>query len=400
MRIALVAQEYPPETAKGGIGVQAHLKAHGLAARGHDVQVISRAPDGVRSERMDGPVRLLRIPGFEKRMPVYTEVADWITYSAEVCAAVHALHAEKPLDLVEFPEWAAEGYVYLSNRSGWDQVPAVVHIHGPLAMFARTIGWPDPASAFFRIGSAMEAACLRLADAVYSSSAYSAGWCAREYGVDGAGIPVMHTGVDTKCFCPQPVPRDSRPTIVYTGKLVRNKGVLDLVAAACRLVPTWPDLRLLLVGRGEEGVIREIRALAAAEGCSGLLELPGFLPRENLPDLLSRGHVFAAPSPFEGGPGFMFLEAMACGLPVIACAGSGGAEMVLPEETGLLVPPGDPEALARALEKLLGDQDLREQMGRQARRHMMEQADSKKCLDRIEHFFISVAAKTASGGGG
>ncbi|MGH8019179.1 MAG: glycosyltransferase, partial [Opitutaceae bacterium] len=119
MRIALVSQEYPPETAKGGIGTQAHAKAHGLAARGHEVVVISRAPDGIRSERMDGAVRIVRIGGFEKRMPVHTEVTDWVTYSAAAAEALAQLHEEKPFDLAEFPEWAAEGCVHLLNRTAW-----------------------------------------------------------------------------------------------------------------------------------------------------------------------------------------------------------------------------------------------------------------------------------------
>src|ERR1043166_6960952 len=225
MRIALVAQEYPPETAKGGIGSQTYLKAHGLAALGHNVHVISRSLNGSTSSRMDGPVSVTRVPGVESRMPVYTETADWLTYSGQVAAAVAALHAQSPLDLVDFPEWGAEAYVHLLNRTEWNYVRTVIHLHGPLVMFGHKLGWPDMDSEFYRVGTAMEGTCLRLADAVFSSSHCSAEGCAREYGLNRQAIPVLHTGVDTKLFSPRATPKPERPTIVFAGKLVRNKGV-------------------------------------------------------------------------------------------------------------------------------------------------------------------------------
>ena len=79
MRIALVSQEYPPETAHGGIGSQTHLKAHGLAARGHDVHVISHSADAARHDYDDGRVRVTRIPGADGRLPIHTDVVRWLT---------------------------------------------------------------------------------------------------------------------------------------------------------------------------------------------------------------------------------------------------------------------------------------------------------------------------------
>src|SRR4029079_11622306 len=143
MRIAFVSQEYPPETAKGGIGSQTYLKAHGLASLGHEVHVISRSPTGHKTEQLDSNIRITRIPGFEARSQVHTEVADWISYSGEVAVAVAELHARTPLDLVEFPEWGCEAYLHLLNRTEWNYIPTAIQLHGPLVMFAHTMGWPD-----------------------------------------------------------------------------------------------------------------------------------------------------------------------------------------------------------------------------------------------------------------
>lgn len=386
-----MSQEYPPETAHGGIGTQTYLKAHGLAARGHELHVVSHSTDGRRHESRDGPVHVTRIPGPDARLPVHTEPVRWLGYSVEAAAAVADLHARAPLDVVDFPEWAGEGYVHLLNRTEWDRVPTVVHLHGPLVMFAHTMGWPATDSEFYRVGTAMEGACLRLADAVFSSSRCSADWCARHYGLDRERTPVLHTGVDTKLFRPAAGPRADRPTVVFVGKLARTKGVDVLVEAACQVARDHPGLRLKLLGRGEAALVRELRERAESGGCPDLLELPGFVHRQDLPKSLARAHVFAAPSVYEGGPGFVYLEAMACGLPVIACSGSGAAEVVRPGENGLLVPPGDVAALAAALDGLLADPAGREAMGRRARRYVEAEADSEVCTRPLEQFYAAVA---------
>ncbi len=388
MRIALVSQEYPPETAHGGIGSQTHAKAHGLAALGHEVHVVSHSTDQGRREYRDGAVFVTRIPGADGRIPIHTDPVRWLTYSVEVAAAVAALHARSPLDVVDFPEWAAEGYVHLLNRTDWSRVPTVVHLHGPLVMFAHALGWPGLDSELYRVGTAMEGACVRLADAVVSSSRCSAEWCARHYGIDAGAVPVLHTGIDTDLFRPGGA-KAERPTVVFVGKIARNKGADVLVEAAVRIARDVPDLRLEMLGRGDPEFVGSLRERAA--GCPDLLNLPGFVHRQDLPVRLSRAHVFAAPSVYEGGPGFVYLEAMACGIPVIACSGSGASEVIRPGENGVLVPPGDADALADALRGLLTNPSRREAMGAQARRYAETEADSRTCIRRLEAFYAGVA---------
>jgi glycosyltransferase involved in cell wall biosynthesis len=390
MRIALVSQEYPPETAKGGIGTQTHTKAHGLAALGHEVVVISRAPDGRATDQRDGAVRVIRVAGFEKHVPVYTEIADWITYSALVAAAVARVHAETPLDLVEFPEWAAEGFVHLINRTSWNHIPTVIHLHGPLAMFGYNMGWPPIDSEFFRTGTNLEATAVRLADAIVSSSRCSLLCVAEHYGRNIAGAPVLHTGVDTTRFTPGGRPKAARPTIIFAGKLAANKGVHTLLEAALALTAEFPDLHLRLLGRGDPNEVQALRARAAAAGRPHLLDLPGFVSHAQLPAAFQAAHVFAAPSSYEPGPGFVNLEAMACGLPVVTTTGSGSAEVVIHESTGLLVPPADAEALATALGRLLNSVEMRERLGRDARAWVEREAAQPACVARFEGFYRSV----------
>jgi len=390
MRIAFVSQEYPPDTAHGGIGTQTFAKAHGLAGLGHDVTVISHGTDGNRKEASDGAVHVIRVPGFDAHMLIQTEPVRWLTYSAIVAAEVAALHARRPLDVVDFPEWGCEAYVHLLNRTAWNPIPTVIHLHGPLIMFAHTMGWPEIDSEFYRTGTVMESTCLRLADLVISSSKCSADWCVRHYGLEPSQIPIWHSGVDTEHFRPQSVERATRPTIVFAGKITASKGVDSLLDAACLLVPRYPDLSLRLLGRGDDRFVEQLQSIARNQGCPDLLDIAGFVHRQDLPRELSRGHVFAAPSIYEGGPGFVYLEAMACGLPVIAAAESGVSEVVTDGENGLLVNSGDLESLVVALDSLLRDEARRLAMGNRARRYVEREASSNNAMQRLEtHYAVA-----------
>lgn len=391
LRIALVSQEYPPQTARGGIGSQTYLKAHGLAARGHQVVVVSQSTDDSRHEYFDGDVRVIRIPIFNGAAPMETEIAQWLTYSSQVAAELECLCQSTPPDVLDFPEWGCEGYVYLLNRTERNYIPAVVHLHGPLVMFAHTMQWPELDSEFYRTGMHMEHTCIRLADAVFSSSLCSARWCSEHYGIPRENIPVLHTGVDTKLFHPRAINGQARPTIIFVGKITRNKGVLILLEAVCHLIVQFPTLRLVIIGQGEREVLAELRAMARRNAVEDVLEMPGFVHRDALPNHLAQAHVFAAPSMYEGGPGLVYLEAMACGLPVVACRGSGASEVVENGQNGYLVPPQDVEALTGALRRLLADGQLREAMGTRARQSVLAEGDSRGCLDRLESFYRRVA---------
>ena len=394
MRVCLVSQAYPPETGGGGISTQTHAKAHGLASLGHEVHVISHSTDAERHKYWDEQVRVTRIPGFDAGLTIQTEPVRWLTYSTQVAVEVASLNAEHPLDVVDFPEYGAEGYVHSLNQVEWGHIPTVVHLHGPLVMLAHTVGWPEVDSDLYRVGTEMEGACVRKADAVFSSSACSADWCARYYGLEAGDVPIIHTGVDTELFRPLDVPKDEGPTVVFVGKLVANKGVGDLVNACTRLAGEFPGLRVRMIAGRDDAAENWLREQADGAGCAGLLEFAGFVDQAELPMHLLRAHVFAAPSHYEGGPGFVYLEAMGCGLPVVACSGSGASEAVLHGETGLLVPPGDTDALAGALRQLLADVAAREAMGRRGREHVVRHASRPKCLRRLEAFYVELTNRS------
>jgi D-inositol-3-phosphate glycosyltransferase len=155
----------------------------------------------------------------------------------------------------------------------------------------------------------------------------------------GAGeVRVIPSGVDLPVRVgDEAVP----PEVLYAGRLSPEKGVLELVEAATHL-------NLVVAG---DGPLR-----------SRVPGAQGFVPHDELQRLYARAAVVACPSRREGF-GVACLEAMAHGRPVVATAVGGLRDLVVDGETGLLVPPRDPKSLRSALERLLGDQELRHLLG-------------------------------------
>src|SRR5262249_14283225 len=152
-----VSHEYPPETADGGIGTQTWNKAHGLTALGHNVEVVSCAggptSQAVRTSDESGiKVHRLRPPGEHPSypLPVIDQAAYLIGYSWAVLRTLHRLNEEHTFDLVNFPEYGADGFAFQLNRSVSNWVPVIVQLHAPLAMLAERMGWPDKESNFYR----------------------------------------------------------------------------------------------------------------------------------------------------------------------------------------------------------------------------------------------------------
>jgi hypothetical protein len=112
MRICLVSQEYPPETAWGGVGTQSWVKARALARLGHEVHVLTCSADGqpdLRTEIHDGvTVHRIHPPGYE--FPIYGKPLWLLGYTWGVVTALHALMEQHRFDVLDFPEFGGEGF--------------------------------------------------------------------------------------------------------------------------------------------------------------------------------------------------------------------------------------------------------------------------------------------------
>jgi glycosyltransferase involved in cell wall biosynthesis len=182
--------------------------------------------------------------------------------------------------------------------------------------------------------------------------------------------------------------------IAYVGRLHAEKGVGALIGAFHALLQTEPTARLLLAGDGPQR-----RALERTVDTLRLRPFVRFLGSVPSPwPLLAGADVFALPSLWEGMPNAL-LEAMAAGLPVVATAVGAVPEMVADGREGLLVPPGDPAALARALLELAGSRARRAEMGRRSRARVEAAYRIEDTVAGIERLYDEVLVETAGGRG-
>ncbi|MFD7881703.1 glycosyltransferase family 4 protein [Streptomyces bauhiniae] len=196
-------------------------------------------------------------------------------------------------------------------------------------------------------------------------------------------------GVDTDRFTPgAPASQRSR-TVVYVGRMDRSsawKGVDVLVRAFARLAADVPEARLRLVGDGD--ALPGLRALAAELGVAERLETPGALSGDALTDAVCTAAVLALPSLTEAESfGMALVEGMACATPVVGSAVGGIPHVIADGETGVLVPPGDPEALAVACTELLTDGELADRLGAAGRRTAEERYAWPHLTDRYLELF-------------
>jgi glycosyltransferase involved in cell wall biosynthesis len=197
---------------------------------------------------------------------------------------------------------------------------------------------------------------------------------------------IIPYGIDTKVFSPRPMPPPTAPpTIIFMGPIAHRKGIITLIHAFARVKQRLPQALLRIAGTGEE--FDEMSATIDRSGLRANVEVVGSIPRAEVPEYLTSGHLFAQPS--VGEPyGMGAVEAMAVGRPIVATAAGGYLDTV-DERGGRLVPVNDVNRLADALLEVLTEPGLALEMGtyngEKAKRY-----DWTRVIDEIEELYRSV----------
>lgn len=221
--------------------------------------------------------------------------------------------------------------------------------------------------------SRLERRNARNADAVLTTSAYCRDAIRRHYGVPGRRVRCVPEGIDLARWrrIAEAEPRSSDgATILCVAHQYPRKHVADLLRALPIVRRAVPHACAVIVGDGPEHA--NLRRLAAELGLGDAARLLGGVPDDReVARLYRHADVFCLPSVQEGF-GIVFLEAMAAGLPIVAIRSSATPEVVPQGRAGLLVPPGDVEALAAALVELLRDPDRRAAYGAFGQEHVRQ----------------------------
>jgi alpha-maltose-1-phosphate synthase len=376
MRVALLTREYPPEV-YGGAGVHVEYLARELTSR------VDLAVHCWGADRDDPAVHAYRawdqLAGSEPHLAALQAMSIDLLMAARVEGA----------DLAHSHTWYAQFAGHLAKLTYGIPHVATVHSLEPLRPWkAEQLGGGYALSSF------CERVALEGADAVIAVSEGSKRDILASYpAIAEQRVHVVYNGIDTGEYAPDPrtdvlerIGVDpGRPSVVFVGRITRQKGVPLLVRAAAHFDPS---AQLVLCAGAPD--TPEIGAEVAAgvqqlqQSRDGIFWIDQMLPKADVIQLLSHATVFACPSIYEP-LGIVNLEAMACEAAVVASATGGIVEVVVDGDTGFLVPleqapgeidPIDPDGFARAfaerVNRLIADPELALMMGQAGRRRVME----------------------------
>jgi glycosyltransferase involved in cell wall biosynthesis len=208
-------------------------------------------------------------------------------------------------------------------------------------------------------------------------------------GVEENRLHVIPPGVNPSLFegpFKDPFAGVGKPRVLFVGRLASQKGVGTLVSAAALL--KHPSARVLLVGDGPERKALERRARRI--GVGDRVRFEGFLAHDRLPAAMAHADLLVLPSVYEE-LGTVLLEAVQAGLPVVASRTGGIPDVIEDGANGLLVPPGEPEAFARAIDRLLADRDLARRLSEGAQERVKDY-DWEVLAERVLSVYQGVTA--------
>jgi starch synthase len=397
MRVDVVTREYPPEV-YGGAGV--HV-AELVAALRPNTGVVVRC-FGMPRDEEDVHAYLVP-PQLTTANPALATLGVDLQIAQDVGGA----------DLVHSHTWYANGAGHFAKLL--HGIPHVVTAHSlePLRPWkAEQLGGG------YRISSEIERTAFEAADAVIAVSHGMRADILRCYpAIDPARVRVVHNGIDLERWKPVDDPETvrgfgvdpARPSVIFVGRITRQKGLPYLLAAARRLAP---EVQLILCAGAPDTpeILEEVQAGVAALQAerTGVIWIDRLLSQPELAALLSASTTFVCPSVYEP-LGIVNLEAMACGLPVVGTATGGIPEVVADGVTGRLVPiqqvddgtgiPVDPEQfiadLAAALSEVVADPATARLMGIAGRRRAEAEFSWASIAERTRAIYAELVAEAA-----
>ena len=382
MRLLFVTQDFPPDV--GGIQTYSWEVATRLAERVEALEVIApHRPSAARVDRA-APPAVTRVRGRPDLLPVtalFTVARRAVRLRADV-----ALHAQ----------WQTVGASALARWLTGYPRRIVCAAHGRELLFNPLSGRSGLGAAYdrFRRWS------LAQPDALLPVSRYTARLL-QERGVPPARLRVVPNGTDPERFRPRGgrALRDRlgigrRPMLLTVGRLVPRKGVDTVLRALPRIAASVPEVQYMVAGTGPDR--SRLERLAVRKGVRDRVHFVGHVADDALPSYYSAADLFVMPAreapPDVEGFGLVFLEANACGTPAVGARSGGVPDAIVDGETGLLVPPAAPTALASALASLLHAPEQLATLGRQGRTRTLRTANWQEVARNVHALLSEVAS--------
>jgi glycosyltransferase involved in cell wall biosynthesis len=415
LRVAYLVYRGNPHC--GGQGIYTHYLARELAALGHHVEVFSGPP---YPELVDVS-QLRRVPSLDLYRPENPFRVPWpwefkslidLQEFAIMCGAgfpepyTFSLRVRQLLrdrrhefDLVHDNQCLGTGLAKLADE-GW---PIVTTLHHPVTV-DRDLDLAHATNPWRRFTLRrwygfldMQTRVARRMPRHITVSESSKRDITTQMGIPADRLHVVPVGVDPEIFRPRPDVRRVPGRIMTTASAdVPMKGLAHLLEALAKIRTERDDAHLVVIGK-VNGKSR-IPALIDRLSLKSAVTFVSGVTTERIVELYAEADVAAVPSLYEGFS-LPTIEAMACGVPVVATTGGALPEVVGADgDTGLLVPPADPGALAAALTRVLGDDDLRDRLGAAGRARVLEQFTWRAAAARTVEQYRALL--DAHGGGG
>lgn len=337
----MISQDFPP--VHGGIPTYAWELARRFALE-HELTVIApRRPDAEAFDR-DAPFPVVRLGGPPDALGV-SSLRPMLQHSADVALCT---------------TWSAAPAALMARRLGRVDRVAVA-AHGRELLLAP---WPEGPQRAYDL---VRRETLRAADRCLPVSRYTAGLL-HDLGVSPSRITVVSNGTDPDRFHLPETPAEMEgPMVLTVSRLVRRKGIDTVLAAWGNVRKRFEKATYVIVGDGADR--ERLEGLARPHGDS--VRFVGSVDEAALAGWYHACDLFVMPArsepPDVEGFGLVFLEAGACGKPVIGARAGGVVDAIDDEQTGLLVPPDDAVALSEAMIRILGDADFALRLGRAGR---------------------------------
>lgn len=356
LRVCLVTKMYPPRT--GGGATYAYELANALGERGHDVDVYTQAvPDGGETPDTHPNVTVVRIT---KARPLvvlstlYFSIACRLKIDFERYDVIHG--TLMPASTVAFDPWLLRRLnaplVLTSHGTSLDEAQAVEPQSLPDYLFKYV---------FHPVNVVMDAVAGRFADRIIAVSDHTRKRLRDSYRFEEKRLTTIPPGIDTERFRPveerHPDVDEDVDSILVLSRLDPRKGIDKAIMAFAEMDRDETELLIGGTGRLESG----LKQLATELGVRDSVRFLGFVPDKELPSLYSSVDVFVLPSEYEGF-GIVFMEAMACGTPVVGTDVGGIPTAVKDGETGCLVSKKDAEKIGSRIGTLLEDNSKYQRM--------------------------------------
>ena len=402
LRVALLGYRSQPHG--GGQGVYLRYLSKALVDAGHSVDVISGPP----YPHLDPRVRLIELPSLDlfangllslrpRHLRSMTNIIEWASkltggfaepYTFGRRAVKYLREHGHEYDLIHDNQSLSYGMLQLQDMG----LPLVTTVHHPItsdlriALNAARNAWERLLIRRWHSFLNMQKKVVQQLHNIVTVSDCSRQDIARDFGLQPAGISLVHNGIDTEVFQPrEEIKRNPLRLMATCSADAPLKGVRYLLKAYAKLLRDYPDLELLLVSKPLPGGKTEklVRRLKIADK----VQFVNDISTERMVDYYAEAAIAVVPSVYEGF-GLPAGEAMACGVPVVSTDGGALPEVV--GDAGIIIPTKNVDAMVAAIKALLEDPAQREELGEKGRQRILDKFCWHVCAREMVAYYRQV----------